>query len=464
MRCDAINFFPNPSMIICIFSRDLSFNSLHTWDTINITRQLQSLTELDVTSNPRWLTGRRITRLPRLALIKGVVSFKFLSSLSCLRCSLVKDSSRFQYDIDVKPVKISCFQYINFIPHNYSSIWGGNYSIFCQEASNANVCQQTNHTVTTHSYYSANNLDVCWREIKKWTLPSIPIGLVAMVINCVVMVTVFCSKRFRNNVAMLFISQMATGDFLMGLFLVSLTASRRLVSRSEFFDLALSQNSLCGSLLAVFVMAQFLSIIVGFLVVLERYLCIVYSMNPLVRITKDVAYLLMIGVWFITISVCVLPLALKMKLTIGDYSCVNAQTSDGSYFVHYPAILAIAIYTLSHLLYARIFYTVKKSNQSLSIQRDGKLAKRIAMITFSNFLIYLFPMIVYLFSDFEGAEVGSAPASRYILWNSLGYFYLGINSCLNPLFYALRNDRFQSELKRLLKYRRNVVGIAPVNP
>jgi hypothetical protein len=296
---------------------------------------------------------------------------------------------------------------------------------------------------------------MCWQEINRWSLFEIPIGLVAMVINFTVMITVISSARLRKNVAMFFITNMAMGDFLQGLFLVSLTATRRTMSASKFYELAISQSYVCSSLLTLFIISQCLSVLVGFLVVLERYLCIVYSMNPDIRISKSIAKLLMIGVWLLTLIAVSLPFVFKMKLTGDDYSCINVRTSDGDILINYLGMGGVAVYGLSYILYAHIFKTVKQSSQNVGIQREGKLAKRIMLVISTNLFFFLAPtMIIYLFVNYKTV---SNRVHLYVVWNTVGCFSVGINSCLNPLIYAFRNDKFRNQLKKLLKCRRSVL-------
>lgn len=387
----------------------------------------------------------------------------------CAYCSFIRVNSRqslqgFYYQDVTEKSCTSRFYYLQGF--NFSSVWKGNFSITCEILSFRvhDICKHTQSLNVTYPSYSSISviiLDVCWQAITKWTIPFIPLGLVAMVINFLVMVTVASSKSLRNNVAMFFISNMAMGDFSQGLFLVSLTVTRQMMSANEYFEMTRSShNPVCSSILTLFIIAQGISVLVGFLVVLERYLCIVYSMNPDIRITKTIAKRLIIGVWFLTMFVISLPFIFNMRLSIDEYSCIGVRSPNSkTRLSEYLGMVGVCIYCLVFILYVHIFFTVRKSSMNVGIQREGKLARRIMLVISSNLFFFLAPTIlVFLFANYKTIK---NRAVLYVVWNTVVYFCLGINSCVNPLLYAFRNEKFRIQLKKLLTIRLKAQAVAP---
>jgi hypothetical protein len=153
---------------------------------------------------------------------------------------------------------------------------------------------------------------------------------------------------------------MAIGDFLLGLWLFILTVTRRSMTSSQFYELQMP--IFCYSLYALLLTSQYISVFVSFLVTVERYVCIVYSMKPDLHMTLKTASLVMVGVWLVSVAAVALPLA--VKLPRNAYFCVNAGTSVGTLFFDPRLPVAILLYLICYVLYARIFFTVKKSSQN----------------------------------------------------------------------------------------------------
>jgi hypothetical protein len=192
--------------IYILFFRDLSFNSLLNWDTVDIASKLPSLTELNVTSSPVSWPGRHIASLPNITLFKGVVSYSIPHFRNhCLYCSLIKNANSKTNIADVYEFKPLCsYHTVNLSRYNFSSVWSLNFSITCRliQTSTSNICKHTRSINRTYPYLFFYRFDMCWREINRLSLFEIPIGLVAMVINFTVMVTVISSTRLQKNVAL----------------------------------------------------------------------------------------------------------------------------------------------------------------------------------------------------------------------------------------------------------------------
>jgi hypothetical protein len=199
---------------------------------MNITKQLPSLTELNITGNPAWLPGQHIRNLPNITVIHGISSYTMTYINHCIYCNLRKHADARQ-STDVLSITYVCFKIIVSFRNNFTAIWSSNFTTTCQVTeSHIGICKQTRRINETSSHRSVDVTDLCFEELNKWALHNVPIGLVAMAINFVVMATIILSTSLKKNVDMLLIANLAIGDFLQGLYLVTLTATYRSMSSS----------------------------------------------------------------------------------------------------------------------------------------------------------------------------------------------------------------------------------------
>lgn len=426
---------------------------------MDIAKQLPSLTELNITGNPFWLPGQHIRDLPNLSFISGIASYTLpYDNNQCFICHLHKKTGmRQRGNVDLVTVNLSCIKLVFYFEANFTAIWNPNFSVICKHIKfRQHYCKSLSFNRTA-SKISIEIIDFCFQAIQIWGLPNIPIGLVTMTLNFVVMATVVLTTSLFKKANMVLIASIALGDFLQGLWLVILTIVRYSMSSLEYLELKMPH--LCYSLFALFLTAQSLSILASFIVTIERYLCIVYSTKPNIRITRRIAVVLLVFVWLFVFGLATTPAALQMTSGYGDYSCIHFYNGNYIYFSHYFSYTMAIPYIISYILYARIFYTVRRSSLNAGIQREGKLAKRIITVISSNLLFILSPVLagqILALNDVTWR-------TKMICWNAVLLWFLGINSFFNPVLYAFRIEKFRRSLKRLMKKKRNEVGAAVSN-
>lgn len=443
-----------------LISRDISYNTLLTWNTSDIIKQLPSLSELDVTGNPSWLPEQHIRDLPNITVIKGIASYAIPHLKHCIHCDLHKRESIVQVTgATVASTTHVCFKVVFSFVHNFTAVWGSTFSVTCQDSESDTddtlICDPPRHPHLGSSHYNIELIDLCFQKLNKWVLHNIPIGLVAMVINAIVMTTIILSPSLKKSIDMLFIWQLSMGDFLQGLYLVILASSYRSMSSSEYHELR--SSSYCEILSTLLEVAWCLGMSAGFLVTVDRYICVVYSMEPNIRIRLIHAKVLIIIIWVSVIIISSLPFALKIRPFFFDYSCSSSTFPDGSYYSAYLGYVGAIFFITSYILYIRIFYEVRKASLNVGIQREWKLAKKIIFVISSNVVFLLIPSVA---AQFLGKNSTENWVVKLIYWNAVVLSCFGINSCLNPLLYPFRCQRFTCELKRLLGFRKKVVGIS----
>ena len=414
--------------------RDLSLNNIQWWKG-DLPSQIPSLRLIDLTGNGKWYPGRNLLKLSMLREIKGATW-----SQSCKNCSLTKNL------ISSTIIKLRRGSYIihggwcrglkYFIGKNTREHATFNFSSLCYES---DACYNSEIQVI--------KINRCW-DSDNDVLNSIYVfGSLDIVLNSIVVILTLTNKCLRENVTMLFIANLALSDVLVGIYGLSIAISRRVLSYPEFESKVL--RAYCSLLGCLWVVGSSMTVITSLLLTFERYTVIIHGLIPNKRIDcrKGVTYLVLS--WILAVVVAVLPL-----VGIGSYStntfCLPIQPSRKvtSVFVYSVGItlLGVVLYILTIPLYIHIFLYVRNSGSQVGIKRDGVLARRIALIVFSNMIFFFLPTINGLLWMLTSVFDGLSVTTREVLVGSLPVVLYTVNSLANPLLYAYRNDRFRQVL------------------
>jgi hypothetical protein len=96
------------------------------------------------------------------------------------------------------------------------------------------------------------------------------------------------SRVLRESVAHVLVANIAVGDLLISFYMIIITTTRQSMSSDEFAHLY--QPYFCRIVGLRFLIGQFSSPIISFIMTLERYLAVVYCMKPHIRITMRMCY------------------------------------------------------------------------------------------------------------------------------------------------------------------------------
>ena len=202
---------------------------------------------------------------------------------------------------------------------------------------------------------------------------------------------------------------------------------------------------------------------------LERYLCIVFSMNPDIRMTLGMAFLAIALNWVVAASM--VSIALYQDLYRLNFACIPIKVDLLRYPVETRYTIALGstgifLYLMTIPLYIHIYVVVKRSNQQAGVQRESPLARRIAILVGTNLVFFFIPIFLlglWVLVVKTSEEMISLYSRRTIeVW--IPQFCLILNSCLNPLVHAFRNDKFKNALKRNFPLRCNRGNVAPAGP
>ena len=212
-------------------------------------------------------------------------------------------------------------------------------------------------------------------------------------------------------------------------------------------------------------LGQCTSSITSVALTLERYLCIVFAMKPDIRMTPRLASLAIAFNWVAASSF--MSIAHYFKIYRRNVLCIpiiydSSLPIETRYSIALGSI-GIALYLLTIPMHIHIYMVVKRSSQQMGVQRESTLAKRIAILVGTNLVFFLTPILLLgvwrlLVSDRQ--QMLLSIYFRKAIGEWIPQYCLCINSCLNPLVHAFRNDKFKNALKWKIPLRNNTSNVA----
>ena len=433
-------------MYIILFSlsfrfRNLSGNKIRFWEGDDLSSQLPSIRSIDLSGNPGWTPTDALLQIQGLQEINGVTW-----NNRCTECSLVKNESN---QITKLYAQGSYSDYI---------VWycrGTEYMVSKETQNFARfdfLPECFNHNKKCYkSEVKATMTHRCWATDNRILYVEYILGLVVIVLN-VIVVTVTLTSSLKTNVAMLLVSNLAVSDLLNGVYSISITLARQSSPYTKFVTFL---DRLCPVLGFLWVLGQFSTIQTSLLLTIERYTTIVFSMRPHMKPTPGVARICIVFSWIIALIAAILPLVGMGSYVTNTY-CVPIQPSkevpSTFYYSLGMSLVGVILYFITIPLYIRIFAFVRKSSHQVGIKRDGKIARRISILVLTNMIFFLMPIIIallWLLTDLFKKNI--SVQARNVLVGVFPTVCLSLNSFLNPLLYAFRNNRFRQALHLKLK-------------
>lgn len=308
-------------------------------------------------------------------------------------------------------------------------------------------CFRTNRTCL-ESQIKGTKTHRCWNTDNVILYLEYFVGIISIILN-VTVITVTLHSPLKKDVAMLLVSNLAFSDFLNGIYSVSITVARQVSPYTVFLTYL---DSLCSVLGFLWVASQFGTIQTSVLLTLERYVTIIFAMKPHLKPTPSIAKCFICVTWLVAIAAAVLPLVGPMGSYVTNTYCVPMQPSKevpGSFMYSVAvSLVGVVLYFLTIPLYIKIFAFVRQSSQRMGIKRDAKIAGRILILVVSNMIFFITPIIIallWLLTDLF--KKGITVQARNVLVGVFPTLCLSLNSFLNPLLYAFRNNRFRQALR-----------------
>ncbi|CAG5867104.1 unnamed protein product [Menidia menidia] len=270
------------------------------------------------------------------------------------------------------------------------------------------------------------------------------VSLFAVSANLLVLLILLTCQQ-RLTVTRFLIGHLALADGCMGLYLL-LIASVDVYTRSQYYHFAISWQSGGGCQLAgmLSVFASELSVYTLTLISLQRWHVIFNAMRPDRKLRLRHAALLMLLGWCLCGSAALLPVA-----GVNSYGKVSiclpmdTETAAAQAYVISVLMLNVIAFVVVCSCYLHIYLMVHNP-QSNSSRYDTSMAKRMALLNFTNFLC-LAPVCFYGLSAALHHPLMTVTDSKVLL-----VLFYPLNSCVHPLFYAILTKRFHRDTVVLL--------------
>ncbi|KAL9987929.1 hypothetical protein ACROYT_G002314 [Oculina patagonica] len=188
-----------------------------------------------------------------------------------------------------------------------------------------------------------------------------------------------------------------------------------IIVSNEHEDLHQNPSSIhktqCPRIGSLWVLGQCTTSITSVALTLERYLCIVFSMKPDIRMTPRLASLAIALNW--VVAAFMMCLAHYLDIYEKNFLCIPVTHDmlrlprETRYTIAIGSI-GIIFYLVTIPMYVHIYTVVKRSSQQMGVQRESTLAKRIAVLVGTNLVFFFMPILLLDVSAYCGLTICSA--------------------------------------------------------
>lgn len=192
------------------------------------------------------------------------------------------------------------------------------------------------------------------------------------------------------------------------------------------------------------VLSSELSVYTLAVITIERNYAIVHAMQLNKRLSLRHASCIMTFGWIFALSMAAMPL-----MGISDYRkfaiCLPFETDslvDMAYVVFLMLINGVAFFILMGC-YFRMYWAIRGSQAWNS--HDSRIAKRMAMLVFTDFLCWS-PIAFFSLTATFGLQLVSLEQAKVF-----AVFVLPLNSCCNPFLYAILTRQFKKDCVMICK-------------
>lgn len=304
-------------------------------------------------------------------------------------------------------------------------------------------------TVVNKTKTVPDRFDICWDLIKKLRPLLFILGTIATFTNMLVIITVVLTKSLRRRPPFLLVSATAVCDFLIGIYSFGMAFGHGY----DLQEFKAWQDIYCTYLRYLFILAEVDGGLTSLLMTIERYVAIVFCMNPDIRLGYKALRIALPLTWITGATSATLAQIFDMRHNAKPgRMCLFHRNSDRipSIFISDIVLLFLVFtYLLVVFLYLHIFVVVRKSARRAGTRRESQLAKRISLIVLTSFVFFAVPNFALAWFIINGGHVfEDVRMNRTLLW-WLPPVCLVVNACLNPFIFAFKNDKFTRSLKRL---------------
>ncbi|XP_034966379.2 follicle-stimulating hormone receptor [Zootoca vivipara] len=270
------------------------------------------------------------------------------------------------------------------------------------------------------------------------------ISILAITGNLVVFLIIVNSQS-KLTVPRFLMCNLAFADLCTGIYLL-LIAVKDIQTKSQYYNYAIDWQTGAGCNAAGFftVFASELSVYTLTFITLERWHTITYAMELERKVRFRHAVAIMLVGWAFAFTVAILPIfqvSSYMKVSI----CLpmDIETRLAQAYIMFLLVLNILAFLIICTCYISIYITVRNPN-IISSNSDTKIAKRMAVLIFTDFLC-MAPISFFAISASLKLPLITVSNSKILL-----VLFYPINSCANPFLYAIFTKNFRKDFFILL--------------
>ena len=277
------------------------------------------------------------------------------------------------------------------------------------------------------------------------------VNILAISGNISVCYAVYRNQRLRSLINM-FIVALAVSDLLISVSCMPLSVATLFQSRWIFGTIVCQ---LQGFAMFTFSLASLNTMGV---IAVSRYFCVVKPTRYIVLFRRQRILMYTAVVWCMALIGSVPPLIFQTggyTFQPGKAMCMYPFQTNIAYTVFIECVFVAAPFTLITFCYAKVFYTVSRSNRVFTQENnpeqlranveEAKVTKTSALIMASFSLCWL-PISIMDYIDAARGEP-TLPRKVYLTYGFLVY----LSSAVNPFIYGATHRRFRQEYKTILK-------------
>nr|AEA36046.1 follicle stimulating hormone receptor [Capra hircus] len=270
------------------------------------------------------------------------------------------------------------------------------------------------------------------------------ISILAITGNILVLV-ILITSQYKLTVPRFLMCNLAFADLCIGIYLL-LIASVDVHTKSQYHNYAIDWQTGAGCDAAGFftVFASELSVYTLTAITLERWHTITHAMQLECKVQLRHAASIMLVGWVFAFAVALFPIfgiSSYMKVSICLPMDIDSPLSQ--LYVMSLLVLNVLAFVVICGCYTHIYLTVRNPNITSS-SSDTKIAKRMAMLIFTDFLC-MAPISFFAISASLKVPLITVSKSKILL-----VLFYPINSCANPFLYAIFTRNFRRDFFILL--------------
>lgn len=270
------------------------------------------------------------------------------------------------------------------------------------------------------------------------------ISILAITGNIVVLI-ILISSQYKLTVPRFLMCNLAFADLCIGIYLMFI-ASVDIQTKSQYYNYAIDWQTGAGCNAAGFftVFASELSVYTLTVITLERWHTITYAMQLDRKVRFRHAVIIMIFGWMFAFTVALLPiLGVSSYMKVSICLPMDIETPLSQAYVIFLLVLNVLAFVVICGCYICIYFTVRNPNV-ISSNSDTKIAKRMAILIFTDFLC-MAPISFFAISASLKVPLITVSKSKILL-----VLFYPINSCANPFLYAIFTKTFRRDFFILL--------------